>query len=347
MLDDWWPIALERAAATGRIGAGLAQARHLAEIAWGQESLELPQSDMCQTSAFRRFVCHLLMHLPRFVDAYNAALGNYRRVHRIRNHAHPVPNLASVGPWLQAPFWIWSTADPRRRAVYVRREKTGLIVSDRQSFERSLPLAPAGDWQPAVAELSRWEGEGFKLRSRALVTTMFARVAVADLFIHGIGGAKYDEATDAICERFFGTAPPRFAAISGTLRLPIAKNGGAELDVSRLRHAVRELDFHPEQYAMFDQTPSNGEAAEVIIAEKRRWIGMEKTSPNAAARHAAIVAANQRLQPYVADRRREIEAQLASAREQSRANRVLLSREYAFCLFPRTSLEHFLLDLPT
>ena len=45
---------------------------------------------------------------------------------------------------------------------------------------------------------------------------MFARLAVADLFIHGIGGAKYDELTDAIGERFFGIQLRPYMVVSGT-----------------------------------------------------------------------------------------------------------------------------------
>jgi hypothetical protein len=346
ILDQWWPTAIERYHATGRIGASLAQARHLTELAWGQESLELPQSQMCQTDAFRRFACHLFLHLPRFVDAYNASLVEYRRVHRIRNHAHPVPNLACQRPWLQAPFWIWSAADPRRRPVYIRREPTALVLSDLGSFERSLPLAKGGDPASAVAELARWESEGYKLRSRALITTMFARLAVADLFIHGIGGAKYDQATDAICQRFFGTAPPPFAAISGTLRLPIAHGNGDDVTIRQLRQSLRELDYHPERFVAIDGPASASNGAERFLSEKRSWIDTSKTPQNAASRHAAITAANHALQPFLAERRSNLETQLATAAEQSRANRVLNSREFSFCLFPRNLLEQFLLDFP-
>jgi hypothetical protein len=54
LLDEWWPTAVNRSEATGRVGASLAQARHLMELGWGQQNLELPQSLMCQTDAFRR-----------------------------------------------------------------------------------------------------------------------------------------------------------------------------------------------------------------------------------------------------------------------------------------------------
>ena len=261
MLDEWWPLAMERAAATGRIGLGLAQARHLAEIEWGRRNLELPQSEMCQTAAFRRFTLHLFNELPRFVASYNDALGEYRRVHRLRNHAQPVPNLAVDGDWFQAPYWVWSADAPSRRPLYLRRDGAGFVATDRQTFERRLPCVCDDGGDRALAELATWEAEGLKLRSRALITTMFARLAVADLFIHGIGGAKYDEATDAICERFFGTAPPAFAAISGTLHLPIARTAGDAGSAQRLQQRLRELTFHPEQHVDFADAGANGDVA--------------------------------------------------------------------------------------
>jgi hypothetical protein len=345
LLDEWWPTAVKRSEATGRVGASLAQSRHLMEVEWGQQNLELPQSLMCQTEAFRRFACHVLGQLPRFVESYNGALEDYRRAQRIRNRARPATNLTVKSPWLQAPFWVWTRDDPSRRAVYVRTGESGLMISDRQTFERALPLSNGGA-EDAVAELGRWEREGLKLRSRALVTTMFARLALADLFIHGIGGAKYDEATDAICRRFFDTAPPRFAAISGTLRLPIARTGATSNGVGQLRQRLRQLEFHPEEFVKIGGALPASKSAEQWIDEKRHWVQAPKSLENAAQRHAAIVAANHGLQPFVAEERAAVEAQLAAASETMRADRIVNSREYAFCLFPRQLLEQFLLDFP-
>jgi hypothetical protein len=42
--------------------------------------------------------------------------------------------------------------------------------------------------------------------------------------------------------------------------------------------------------------------------------------------------------------RAKLERQIAEAAQATRASRVLDSREYAFCLFPRALLEQFLLD---
>jgi hypothetical protein len=347
LLDEWWSHAIDHAAETGLVGAGLSEARRDAEVAWNVYNAELPQSRLCQTAAFRHFVVTLLAELPRFIAAHNDALGEYRRQHGLRNHAHPAPNLATDGPWLEAPFWIWSKDDPYRRPVFVRPAEGGLFVSDRREIDRRLPLAGPNDAAAAVATLAEWEASGIKLRSRALITTLFTRLVVADLFIHGIGGAKYDEATDAISQRFFGVTPPGFAVMSGTLRLPIPHRSGQADEARRLRGELRELTFHPERQ-LAASPPGNGEAAAVaaLVAEKSRWIRTPKAPATAAERHRGIAAANAGLQPFVAASRARVESALASAIEVERGRRVLESREYAFCLFPRAGLRQFLLDFP-
>jgi hypothetical protein len=175
---------------------------------------------------------------------------------------------------------------------------------------------------------------------------MFARLAVADLFIHGIGGAKYDEATDAVCERFFGVAPPAYATLSGTLRLPIAHPPGGAEEVRRLRQLLRDLEFHPERHMAIEEIDENGrQLAGDLVNRKRRWI--HETAPaDGWARHQGIVEANRGLQALLSRRRASEERRLNQAIERARANRILNSREYAFCLYPRSELEKFLLDFP-
>ena len=40
--------------------------------------------------------------------------------------------------------------------------------------------------------------DGWELRPRALTLTIWARLLIADLFVHGIGGAKYDRISDTM-----------------------------------------------------------------------------------------------------------------------------------------------------
>ena len=59
-----------------------------------------------------------------------------------------------------------------------------------------------------------------RLSPRALTLTMLLRLFVADQFVHGIGGARYDQVTDTLIARHFNLEPPRFAVTTATLYFP-------------------------------------------------------------------------------------------------------------------------------
>ena len=149
---QYWPLVRERFESTDRLGACIAQARHQLEGRWGLETLEVPQSWVCQSPSFCRFAAHLLAELPRFHALYNEAVQEYRRVHRIRNAAQPLPDLAAEGPWLEAPLWVWTVERPARRRLFARQDGRELILSDREAWEARLALSPDGDGGRAVEQ---------------------------------------------------------------------------------------------------------------------------------------------------------------------------------------------------
>jgi hypothetical protein len=347
LVESLWPLAMDANPRQMNLGLRLAQGRHALEAEWRNETLELPQSAVCQLPEFAWFVAHLLAQLPRFWSAYNDALAAYRLSHRQRSRAHPVPDLAETNGWLEAPFWIWSADDPQRRPLFAQQIGDELVISDLRSRTHRLALSADRDAAAVAEQLSELSSRGVKIRTRALTTTLFARLMLSDLFLHGIGGAKYDQVTDQIAQAFFGFALPDFATVSATLRLPIGNADGDRWDDPSCARRLRELRFHPERYIDRKSTVAADETARIedIVDAKRRWIQIAKTPANAQARHQAIVAANVSLQPFVASRRREIEQQCEAFRHQRFAQAVLTSREYAFCLYPRPHFESLLDEL--
>lgn len=332
LVTSFWPDVVERGRATGNLGLAVAQARHRLEAQWGSQTLELPQSQVCRFESFSWFAVSMLSEASRLREVYNAALREYRRVNGVRSRSHPVPDLVREGDWIEAPFWVWSAANPRRRRLFLRTVGSELQLTDRSGWQAALPQG--GD---AAAEALCALPGGVKLRTRALLTTLFARVVLSDLFLHGIGGAKYDELTDLLISRFFDLPPPPYQVLSATLRLPIERPKVEAEDVRRVDGLLRELTYHPEVHAHNGEgPPSDGFAR--LADEKRRWVSSPLTPENARQRHLALRGANESLQPWVAGLR----AKLVSEREQlvelARADEVLSSREYAFCLFPERSL---------
>jgi len=354
LMEKFWPLVVEQSHQTGRLGAGIARARHLVEAQWGLTTLEIPQSRVCELDCFHWFVAHLLARLGEFSAVYNEAVREYRRLYRIRSASHPVPDLAADDQWLEAPFWIWSKENPRRKRLFAKHGGDEVLITDRQDINSRLPLSAESDASRAVERLADLARKGVKIRSRALITTLWARLALGDLFIHGIGGGNYDLVTDRIIERFFHRTPPGFMILSATLHLPIksplplgegqGEGGVITVDPTAIDCQLRDLTFHPERYldGIFDESKRIPGEVQSLIDTKRKWIETPQTIENARTRCRSIRQYNESLQPCLDDLRRQLLDRRDESVKQEQAARIQSWREYGFCLYPEETLRDFL-----
>ena len=343
LIGQYWRLVRNRARDCNRLGMCLAQARHVLEGEWGGQTLELPQSAVCDCDAFRWFLCHLLNESARFRVVHNDVVREYRRVHRIRSSAHPVADLAEQDGWHEVPIWIWTLHAPRRRRLFVRRVGNELQLSNRRDLQVSLPLSHDGDASRAVECLQNLHRDGIRLRSRALITTMWARLALGNLFLHGIGGAKYDQVTDALIAGFFRLKPPGFLTVSGTLHLQAAHCNGAASRIRVLRDRLRQIEFQPERFVGELELVGAEQMAEIRQIQMQKWDWIEKndTLENYRERFLSIRRLNQKLQTWVKPIRDDTIRALEKAEQASHAASILTWREYAFCLFPGEDLQVF------
>ena len=318
------------------------------------ETLEVPESWVCAGEAFQWFVAHLLSRLPQFRAVYNAALREYRRLHHVRSLSHPAPDLAEDGTWSEAPLWVWTADDPRRRRLFA-------ALPAAKSFS---PIADRG--KPGYRSARKRRGPGRRAArgastrqranpSRALMTTLWARLALGDLFIHGIGGAKYDRVTDLLMERFFGLCRARLHGRLGDVA-PAHRTGtcpGRRCSRNPTRNARTDLSPRtildrwggksclPRELRRSRRTRMSALPGRVdcLQAEVDRD---GSDSGERAVRCHAIRQINAGLQtPLEHQRRRLIERQAEMAKR-LRAEGVLAWREYAFCLYPEPTLREFL-----
>lgn len=310
------------------LGQRLAAARHRLEYEHGLRTLEVPLSTACETPSFARFALHLLLNLPRLRDIYNGALADYRRANGVRSEAHPVPPLAQQGNWHEAPLWIWSIDQPQRRPVFVHKTADKLVLSDRQGLNVEVPLAAGQATEESVTAWHTAKSRGIKLRPRALVTTMYARLLLSDLFLHGIGGAKYDQLTDAIIEQFFGLAPPQFMTVTATLKLHAYDAAATARELHHVEHRLRELPYHPETVA--GQTDP---AFAALREEKRHLVTHRPSEGSCQAWHDAIVAINAKLLAFVGAEQTTLTDYREQLAARLRMETLLGSREFSFCLF--------------
>ena len=347
LLDDFWPLAVAQRGRTDRLGFRFALARRAIEASWGTRNFEVPLSCLCETEAFSWFAAHLLAHLPRFQRIHNEALTRYRHVYGIRSKHHPVPALAREGDWLEAPFWAWRADEPRRRPLLARQLARTLQLRIRGEDEPliEIPLGPDREACCAVDELRSLPARRVRLRTRALTTTMFARYLLGDLFIHGIGGAKYDELGDEVAGRFFGIEPPAHLTLSQTLWLDLGTDPASPERLKALDRQLRDLSYNPDR--TLRDTPS-AEVHDWIEAKRRAIADPADTRPGRLARFREIRRCNEALQPTVAHERAILLAERGELLAGLHQNALAHHREYAFVLHSRAHVHDvFTQTVPT
>ncbi len=319
--------ALRRCAVAG---CALAQARHAFEENLGLKTIEIPLSVAVRSIAFAKFLLAILGELPRFQKCYNRSASLYRTAHGIRSSAHPVPNLAKVDDWFEAPLWIYGDDSPVRRAAWIRNRDGSLIISDRNGRECIIerPGTDAAAECLAHAQCSNW-----KIRPRALLTTMYLRLVLSDLFLHGIGGGKYDQLGDAISQSFFEITPPQFMVMSATVRLPgIELTHDAELTKAELLRDLRNTLYSAERFA--ELAPIDP----ALIHRKSELLSSIPPHGQKAAWHREIKRVNAAMSDSLSDVREELRDRLRRTEKQLASQSLLASREHSFCLFPQEYL---------
>lgn len=328
LVAEYWTEVQRHRERTGVLGERLAAGRRALEQRWGCANLEVPLSRLCETVPFARFAHHLLSGLARFHRLYNETVHDYRARNGLRSRNHPVPDLAAEGAWLEMPFWAWRVGARRRGRLFVQAASDRFLLRVDGEAWPSLPAA-ADAFVEAWQDLHR---QGGKIRTRALTTTLYARLLVADTFIHGIGGGKYDELTDDLMRGFFGVQPPGYMVLSATLLLPLAPFPATLAQRRERAWLLRDLRWNPQRH-LSAGTANAADEKNLLLASMKPPVGSE--------RHRLLRRLTEELQPVVREGRQAIQAQLAGIDRELEANAILRRRDFAFCLYPGTLLRPF------
>ncbi|HHT9129564.1 MAG TPA: hypothetical protein ACFYEC_01700, partial [Candidatus Brocadiaceae bacterium] len=210
------------------------------------DNLEVPVSWMCDTDGFYHFFLHILYNADRFSKIYNKKLAEYRSAHKIRSKANPLPELKVVGSLVELPFWVWSKGEQRSKC-YLQDDGEFVKITNRESV--LCTLKKGEEVGENMLRLKKSLEARFKIRPRAITTSMFSRLFFSDLFIHGMGGAKYDKITDEIIKEFFGIDPPAFVTISANVFLPLESFDLEAGALQVLQHDLKDMRYNPERYA--------------------------------------------------------------------------------------------------
>jgi hypothetical protein len=182
-----------------------------------REYLEVPLSQILVLSVVSRILQELAAHPKRFVEIYNSTLDQYRAEHRIKNPANPFPNMKIDQESLELP--LWEIVGGERRPVLVPQDGV-------------------------------WKGAGGLLAPRGSIVTFLLRGYCSDLFVHGLGGAKYDRFVDAFASAMSGVTLPKYVAASRTTYLFPEQVQRYER-ARELKSRYKEMVSHTQKF--FDQ----------------------------------------------------------------------------------------------
>lgn len=350
LLSEIWPAAIAHMKMSDRLADCLVAARHAQEQRWGIENLEIPISRLCQTSPFLWFACYLFKFAEQFRNTHNEVLGEYRRVNRVRSKTHPVPELSEQDGWIESPFWIWRVGETHRHQLFIKRDQNRILLSDGKNVITRLPMHENCDLSAGIKVLKQLSAQGIRLRTRALTTTLFARLFLGDLFVHGIGGAKYDEMTDRIFTRFFHLTPPRYMTLSATKYLPFCQPFDIQqCDETCLLQVLRDLDYNSDRHLNANQlqkAASLVKRKQVLIHEQQKVREDRAKAMNQAERRRhnrqrfrEFKQIDAELTLLTSNLRDQINEDLVSVRQQIKANEVIQSREISFALYPEQVLK--------
>ena len=297
VLEDYWPRVLARRGDSDLVGEPLLARPPRRRGFLGHFQLRGSPEQHLPDRWFRLVCMPSARHLPRYLQIHNQALAEYRLMHGIRSRNHPVAALATQGDWLEAPFWVWRRGSPRRRGLLarLRGREIDLRIAGEDEILAELPLGPEREACCAVERVRDLSVKSVRLRTRALTTTMFCRFLLGDLFIHGIGGSKYDELGDEITRRFFGIEPPAFLTVSLTQRLGLPEDSNAP-DLSDLDRQMRALHHNPDRCL---REPYADELRNLIRKKQELIAGPVTTHREREYRCCAIRACNLAMQPWV------------------------------------------------
>lgn len=225
-------IAAARQSLTGRLAVdlnplqaaweGLAETHTLAEqITMVLARLRTPildppavvfASQLHRLPAFHAMAARLLEDPIRHAKIYNDAIGQAAGI-RLRP-------LRIEGHRVELPLWALAVQQPRQR-VYADTRDKGMVTDSGQRIAAN------------PAELT--------LAPRALPMTALLRSACCNLFVHGLGGAAYDQITEQWWHAWTGMSLAPRVTVTADLHLPFDVPVADAAELARARWTVHHL----------------------------------------------------------------------------------------------------------
>lgn len=242
---------------TPKLSPTLLKANHDLDRSLGLSHRAMLVSPMLLEAPYLAFVHHLMSDAAAFAARYNTALAEFRKAHKTKSPTRPMPDLFTHPGSVEAPFWLDNLSDGSRSRPSVFPTDGGFIL-ELLDGERFVFDAGAQGLQ-AATKLGDWlRSTQHRLSPRALTLTVFIRLLIADNFVHGIGGGRYDQVSDDIMRMYFKIDPPAFSVTTATMFFPgaVTRERACVPCVAQEGHRLKHAVLGERKAAMLAQIQS-------------------------------------------------------------------------------------------
>ena len=317
-------------------GEVLTFARRAFEIDFNITNLEIPVSKIAETEGFYHFLLSIIIDHCRFVDIYNNELAKYRKEKKIRSSANPFPDLKVNEEIYELPFWGWHE-NGTRGTIYVRQinDLSLELLSNDLTCIGIVSTSGGGQNLEAIKKIVK---TGFKIRPKAVTNTIFLRIFLSDVFVHGIGGAKYDLITDKIVKRFYDITPPGYITITSTL-YPVLKTYNVKNDeLQKLESDLKKMNYNPDKYIPDDLIQNK--VINDLVEEKYKLIA-DNSVNGKREKFTRIKEINLDLCNHIRQTFIDKELKIEMLKKKLAHNKVINDRGYPIFIYPEKYIKEF------
>ncbi len=295
------------------------------------------------TQPFYHFVSQWLLNLPELNDDYNQSLNEYRKKYGITHDLSPMPNLKFEDWWFEIPFW--GVSRNQRQSLWAKNDGKHIILKIKGGGEGTYSLA-VGDLEQelSVLNLSVWP--------KAIPQTLFCRMYLCDFFVHGTGGAVYEEVGDMLFTKYFKLKPLSYGVATATYLVDPEGSRGLEAVASHEEKILwweRALAKNPEylftkKEAWVKELPSfmhpafkkclNNAYLRVLAESKGKWLAALQNPTYKVEASNKIKEINSVLYEGLKEAIQALENALLDIEKVRQPREVLSFREYPFFCYP-------------
>lgn len=191
-----------------------------------------------------------LSELPAFLEYLDGTINRREEFAQMYNNAFEKIGLSGIkkleiGKYTELPFWV--IKDRQRDTLKIKTQASNVIYFKNNEYH----IKGLNDCR-------------FRFRPKAVALTLFLRQHASDMFIHGIGGAKYEKMVDELIVNFYNQKPKSYTVASMTKYLFETENEKIYSNPKNLDQQIRKIKFNPENYL-----PLNKSISQLVLVDKK------------------------------------------------------------------------------